>query len=453
MLLAALLELLTAWRPAFRRHKTYERVIAVLLGLLCAQGRRTLTQSIRLRGPGDRWSADYRGFSRAPWNQQDLFRPALAEASAIHRKLCGDQPLVIHVDDTSTPKGGRSGFVRWMKDPLSPPFHVNLRRGLRFQHFAADLPLHREGFDSRAVSVAFDLVPSLKKPGKKATAEEVAEHRKQAKTSTLGHAAVKRLGTLREQLAAAGHSKDVLLVGDGSYTNRHLLRNLPDGVHYLGRARKDLALYRPAPVAGPRRRVYGERLPTPHEMRQDESIPWKTVSAHFGGRQRDVRVKVVDDVLWRGGALGRKLRLLILAPIPYQGPRRVLYRDPAYLLTTDVDEKEIDRLVQAYLDRWQIEVVHRECKQTHGLGQAQVWSNPSVQRLYSAHVAISALLVLAAYRAFGPARTEHFAPRPPWRSRSPTDRPSYADLVDRLREDYREYLQLPSAPADHQLAA
>jgi hypothetical protein len=451
MLLDALLELLTAWRPAFRRSRTYERVIAVLIGLLCAQGRRTLTQSIRIRGSADRWSADYRGFSRAPWNQHDLFRPALAEASAIHRKLCGDAPLVIHVDDTSTPKGGRSGFVRWMKDPLSPPFHVNLRRGLRFQHFAADLPLHREGFDARAVSVAFDLVPSLKKPGKKATAEEVVDYRKRAKTSTLAHTAVQRLGVLREQLAASGLSNNVLLVGDGSYTNQHLLRNLPAGVHYLGRARKDLALYRPA--SGPGRRIYGERLPTPQELRQDESIPWKVFQAHFGGKPRDVRVKVIGTVLWRGGARRRELRLLILAPVPYQGPRRVLYRDPAYLLTTDVETQEIDRLVQAYLDRWQIEVVHRECKQTHGLGQAQVWSNQSVQRLYSAHVAMSSLLVLAAYRAFGPARTEHFAPRPPWRSRSPTDRPSYADLVDRLREDYRDRLQLPVVLAAQRLAA
>jgi hypothetical protein len=451
MLLDALLELLTAWRPAFRRSRTYERVIAVLIGLLCAQGRRTLTQSIRIRGSADRWSADYRGFSRAPWNQHDLFRPALAEASAIHRKLCGDAPLVIHVDDTSTPKGGRSGFVRWMKDPLSPPFHVNLRRGLRFQHFAADLPLHREGFDARAVSVAFDLVPSLKKPGKKATAEEVVDYRKRAKTSTLAHTAVQRLGVLREQLAASGLSNNVLLVGDGSYTNQHLLRNLPAGVHYLGRARKDLALYRPA--SGPGRRIYGERLPTPQELRQDESIPWKVFQAHFGGKPRDVRVKVIGTVLWRGGARRRELRLLILAPVPYQGPRRVLYRDPAYLLTTDVETQEIDRLVQAYLDRWQIEVVHRECKQTHGLGQAQVWSNQSVQRLYSAHVAMSSLLVLAAYRAFGPARTEHFAPRPPWRSRSPTDRPSYADLVDRLREDYRDRLQLSVVLAAQRLAA
>lgn len=453
MLLAALLELLTAWRPAFRRQKTYTRVIVVLLGLLCAQGRRTLTQSIRLRGSDERWSADYRGFSRAPWNQQDLFRPALAEASAIHHKLCGDQPLVIHVDDTTTPKGGRSGFVRWMKDPLSPPFHVNLRRGLRFQHFAADLPLHRQGFDARAVSVAFDLVPSLKKPGKKATAEEVAQYRRHAKTCTLGQAAVQRLAVLREQLAAAGLSNNVLLVGDGSYTNQHVLRNLPDGVHYLGRARKDLALYGVALESGPRHRVYGERLPTPHAMRQDESIPWQVFQAHVGGKLRDVRVKVIDDVLWRGGALGRKLRLLILAPTPYQGRHRVLYRDPAYLLTTAVEQTQIDWLVQAYLDRWQIEVVHRECKQTHGLGQAQVWSNPSVQRFYSAHVAMSSLLVLAAYRAFGPARTEHFAPRPPWRSRSPTDRPSYADLVERLREDYRQRLRLLSVPAGHRLAA
>ncbi len=122
-------------------------------------------------------------------------------------------------------------------------------------------------------------------------------------------------------------------------------------------------------------------------------------------------------MLWQRGAGRRLLRLLIIAPMPYTGcGGRRKYRDPAYLLTTDLSSP-VAFLIQAYLDRWQIEVIHREVKSTMGVGKAQVWSEKSVTRLHSAYVAFSSMLLLASLRKFGPGRTDAFPPLPPSRCR------------------------------------
>lgn len=61
---------------------------------------------------------------------------------------------------------------------------------------------------------------------------------------------------LRQHLDASGQrDRWVLMVGDNSYTNRQVLGGLPERTHYLGRTRKDLALY--APAAPGTRKVYG----------------------------------------------------------------------------------------------------------------------------------------------------------------------------------------------------
>ena len=84
-------------------------------------------------------------------------------------------------------------------------------------------------------------------------------------------------------------------------------------------------------------------------------------------------------------------------PTPYRPPgaRKLKYDQPAYLITTDLITSA-QSLIQSYLDRWEIEVLHRELKSQVGLGQAQVWSDKSVPRLHPALVAAYALLKLAA---------------------------------------------------------
>lgn len=423
------------WRPVFAQGRTFERALAVLTGLLTSYGRHTVSKALCAEGRGQaEWAADYRTFSRAPWELGDLFTGVLATGLTY---VPGNDFIAVFVDDTALKKSSRViAAARWLRDALSPPFRVNLKYGLRCLHVALRLPLHIQGHAARAVSVHFELAPPAKKPGKRASVENVAEYERQKDLLSLPSKAVAAIATLRSKIDALGRqARRLLVVVDGGYTNRKVICKLPDRTDLLGRARKDIALCRPAPKGT--RRVYGERLPTPEQIRQDPSIPYKSISCHYGGKKRTVRYKEVTKVLWPGGARRRLLRLFVIAPTPYVAPgpgRRIHYRDPAYLLTTDLKSTP-DCLIQAYLDRWQIEPLHRDLKTGLGLGQAQVWSNKSVARLHSAVVATYAMITLAALQVFGPERTAAFPPLPAWRRTSPQARPSQSDIITMLRND------------------
>jgi hypothetical protein len=116
-----------------------------------------------------------------------------------------------------------------------------------------------------------------------------------------------------------------------------------------------------------------------------------------------VRFKEVSTLYWRQGSKRRALRLLVIAPTAYRNHKlaKTLYRQPAYLFTIDLKTATVE-LIQAYFDRWQIEVNHREEKTTFGVGQAQVRSPLSVPRQPAFSVAIYAMLLLASLKAYGP---------------------------------------------------
>lgn len=457
-MLVELARLLVQWRPVFARHATWVRVVAVLLGLVLATGRRTVTASIVARGRQfGPWAADYFAFSRAPWRVEELFDTVVDAVIDTERSFCpGGRYFCVAVDDTALPKSGKSiRSARWLRDPMSPPFQVNLRWGLRYVHLAAIMPLHRLGLDPRAISIAFAPAPSVKKPGRKATDEQQSEYEEARKKHNLSVVAVQQYALLRKHLDATGHHDlKVLVIGDGSYTNRTVLRELPERVEYLGRTRSDLALHLPAEPGG--RRVYGQRLPTPEAMRQDPERPWTHTELFYAGDMRKVRFKEVRDVLWPTGGRRRRLRLLIIAPTPYRAPghgrRRTYYRDPAYLLTTDLTTPA-EELIQAYLGRWQIEVEHRDLKTGLGVGHAQVWNDNSVARLHAAHVALWSMTKLAALRTFGLTRTEDYPSRPAWYPQEPDDRASLSDIVEVLRAELRSHQpqkpspRLPAPPA------
>ena len=172
-------------------------------------------------------------------------------------------------------------------------------------------------------------------------------------------------------------------------------------------------------------------------MRRDETIVWKTTKLFYGGKRRKIRYKEVNEVYWQGGARRTPLRLLVVAPTPYSKrlSSKMYYRQPAYLLTTDL-ASQARELLQIYFDRWQIEVNHREEKDTLGVGQAQLWSETAVPKQPVLAVAAYSALLLASLLAYGPGRGEAYAPLPKWRKKA--KRPSCLDLVALLRKEMVE---------------
>jgi len=169
---------------------------------------------------------------------------------------------------------------------------------------------------------------------------------------------------------------------DGGFANITVVRDVPPNTTLIERIGKDAKLYAPPDPAQAcrrgRRRIYGAPLPTPEAIRKDETIPWMTVTAWAAGKQHRFRIKTLSPVRWRGAG-EQNLRLVIIAPLPYRLSKQshVLYREPPYLICTDPD-LPLEKLLQAYLWRWGIEVDFRDEQTILGMGEAQVSAEKSV---------------------------------------------------------------------------
>lgn len=431
MLLRALLELLEGWRPAFSQNRSHRRAILQSLGTLTSFGRRTVSRALCALGHQQQdWSADYRLHARADWQPSRLFQTVLDKALP----FCGGRYVIAAVDDTRLHKTGRhiqSAF--YQRDPLSPKFRFNLMFGLRFLQISLLVPLYRQQkAAARALPVRFEEVPALKHPCGKAPRQEWAAYRQAVKKNNLSTAAVRIIEDLRGSVDQAGQRrKRLLIVGDGGFCNRTLFRAAIDRTEIIARARCDLKLCRRASST---RRFYDTLKFTPEQVRQDELLPWCKARIFHGGEWRKVRYKEVSEIYWQSGASQRRLRLFVVAPIPYQAPgrKRKYYRRPAFLLTTDL-QGTAREMLQAYFDRWQIEVNHREEKDTLGIGQAQLRSPLSVPRQPAFAVAAYSALLLAALLAFGSSRSPDYHPLPKWRRNA--GRPSCLDLITLLRKE------------------
>jgi hypothetical protein len=435
-LLDAFLMIVRDWLPVFPQFRTWHRAARQALGLLVCLGRRTLTRVIWTNGGQKRsWAADYFLYSRCQWEPQSLFAPILRRSLA----YCHGRLLGVAVDDSRLRKTGLCiPQAFYQRDPLSPHFHVNLLLGLRFLQASVLLPLHRMAkVGTRAVPIRFEEVSCVKKPRRRASPEEWRAYRQACKEHNLSQRFVLMAGDLRRALdEAGGRHKVLVLAGDGSFCNRTCLRAPRERTELITRTRKDAVLCLRAPVAF-RRRFYAQEKFTPEQVRHDEARPWRHARIVYGGKRRTVRYKDVPGVYWQGGAGRLPVRLLVVAPTPYRKSksRRLYYRLPAYLLTTDL-KSSATKLLQIYFDRWQIEVNHREEKDTLGVGQAQLWNKTSVPKQPALAVAAYSALLLASLIAFGAERGTAYAPLPKWRRKA--RRPSCLDLVVLLRKEVTE---------------
>lgn len=438
-LLAAFLDIASGWSDVFPQARTFRRAVRQAIGSLVCLGRRCLSRIIWTNGGQNRsWSAEYFLHSRCHWQPQQLFRPVLQRALA----YCPGRLVGVALDDTRLSKTGRC--IRqafYQRDPLSPPFHVNLLLGLRFLQASLLVPTYRLApVSTRGLPIRFEEVSRVKKPSRKAPPQAWEEYKEAVKQHSLSQSFVEMMGQLRREVDLAGGEKKILVVaGDGSFCNRTCFGEIPERSVLLARARKDAKLCFRA--AADSRRFYAVDKFTPEQVRKDESQTYKTTKIFYGGKRRKIRYKEVDGVYWQRGAKQRPLRLIVIAPTPYRKTRskKIYYRHPAYLLTTDL-RGSLKQLLQIYFDRWQIEVNHREEKDTLGVGQAQLWNVTSVPKQPVLAVAAYSALLLASLQAFGAERGSVYAQLPKWRRNA--RRPSALDLTTLLRKEMSQQPQL-----------
>lgn len=442
-MLDTFLSLISGWSNIFPQHRSFLRAVSLSLGQYSTLGRKTLSRTITTRGLDQLdWSADYKLFSRSAWSSSSLFEPILNESL----KLIENDLIAVAYDDTLIKKTGRKiKGAAWARDPLGPPFNINFVWGMRYLQGSILLPLYKDGqTPARAIPVQFKDLPKFKKPRKSAGQEQWDQYKELTKKYNSSTCFVTQLRYLRNEINLSGYKdKKLLAVVDGSYINKTCLSHGIDNVTIVGRTRKNARLYYkdenpPRPKRG-KTRFYHPDSFTPEEIRKNKSIKYKDAKIYYGGDFRKIRHKEIKEVYWKWGTKKKPLRLLVIAPTPYNRGKngKLLYRQPAYLLTDDFKEEAIV-LIQKYFDRWQIEVNFQEEKGLMGLGKQQVWSEKAVHRVPVFVVASYAALLLSSVLHLKDHRKEDlFHLLPKWRQ-GKSKRPSCLDLITILRKEMVE---------------
>jgi hypothetical protein len=485
-LLARFDEVMGGWRKVFPQQRTFERARRLTLGLLvsvrlhltshaiCATGRQFVD-----------WTADYRVFSRSPWDPKRLFDPIFARLPQL---LPSPQaPVLLALDDTLCHKSSaRIPGVSMGRDPMSPPFHVNLIYGIRFVQASLLVTSPQEPGPARGLPVRFDFAPPAKKPRqthsqkktqteaettahaprdtpadnaalsapdpKAAPAPSAAEpdekkqawdakleaYKQEKKERRLTVAGKQAIHSVRQSLdeRAGTRERTLIVMGDGSYTVREVVRNLPERTIYIGRIRKDAklhyALEASAGKAAGRPRQYGALAPTPEQILRDDSIETVKVRCFAAGQWHETAAKVLRNVYWRNAGCDLPLQVVVIKPLGYRLRKgsKLLYRKAAFPICTGPN-LELQELVQDYIYRWEIECNHRDEKSLLGVAQGQVSNPKAVQRLPQLQVASYSLLLLTALLTSGFQRTDEYLPLPKWRR--PSARPSLLDMLNLLR--------------------
>jgi len=401
-------------------------------GVLTCMGRHTVTGWLTASGDQFKdWSAAYRLFKGDRMDIAGIF-------GVIRRQVVGlidpsEHTVFAHMDDTLLRKKGKKVFgARWLRDPLGPPFQINLIWGQRFIQLSLSCFTKMGPVQARAIPIDLHHCPTVLKPSKGSDQKDWEQFKETQKKSKLSVIGAERMILLRENLDRDGYPHKKLVISvDGSYTNEAVLKNLPQNTTLIGRIRKDASLYllpEPQSVGKGRKKVYGEALPTPEQIRQSEEFPWQTVLAWAAGKVHAFELKVVERVRWRKSG-NKDLKLVIIRPVAYRLTKnsRLLYRDPAYLICTDPD-MDLAILLQAYLWRWEIEVNFKDEKTILGCGQAQVRTQDACSKVPAFITAIYSLLLLASQIT-----KEQVLPRPKWYKIEKSVRATTGDILSQFR--------------------
>lgn len=417
-----------AWVQERSGRRVREHVLAQLIGL----GRHTVTGVLNTCGRSfEDWTADYRLYSQERVEPLKIFGTV---RQGVEHSLADDDPLIVGMDDSVIRKcGTKIPGVAWRRDPLGPPFSTNFVRGQRFVQLSAALPLSQDGA-ARMLPINFVHAPTAVRPKKNAPESDWAAYRIEQKQRNINKIGSQCLG----ELIRPDSSRDIWAVVDGRFTNGTILKSLPDALTLIGRIRGDAKLYRlpseETVASVGRRKRYGERIPTPEEIRTDDKIPWQHVQAFAAGKTHEFRIKTISPLRWRTAGDDTDLRLIVIAPLGYRLRKggKLLYRKPAFLICVD-PAIPVEKVLQAYIWRWEVEVNFRDEKSLLGIGEAQVRNESSVQTAPALGVAAYSVLLLAAAKTYGPAGIPDTLPPNSWRRNEKPRRATTMNLIQQLR--------------------
>jgi hypothetical protein len=388
------------WLAAGLHARNRWRLPVLLLGMLFAGGRRTVTTWLRAAGVCDDYQ-DYYYFLVGVGRKSELIAARLAALALVvlplpKRRRYG--PKVEGADVHHNPTPG----------PADQPFlygHIWVTISLALRHpqwGALALPL-------RAMLYV-----------RQQTMASIPKRRRWPRFATKLQLAARLVGWIVPFLKQAG--KTVWVVVDGGYTKRPFLRRaLKTGATIVGRLRKDARLRDlPPKLKGGRRgrgrpRKYGKNRIS-LAKRASQSRGWQQVECTVYG---EVQTKTCKSFLATYAPVGGVIRVVLVKE--ELGWHAFYCTDP---------NASVQEILEAFADRATIEQDFHDVKEVWGSGQQQVrniWTNLAV---YNLNLWMHTLVELWAWNRSGPELVDRGDS--PWDD--PERRPSHANRRKALRQ-------------------
>jgi hypothetical protein len=425
-LLKHFLTFIESWEESFSNPQAFNRAKDHAIASLLSSPPHTLTSIIDFKGTESQdWSADYYLYSRAKWQNANLFDLLT---------FFKDDYIFVAADDTSHKKTGKKiKTAFYQRDPMSPPFHPNLLYGTRFLEFTMTLPLYQRdpSVSCRSIPIRYIEAPMPKKPTKRSSEKTWVAYEEQKKKCNISIKLAKELKELRTQLDQKGYANKILVVtSDGAFCNRNCLNAEIERTVLIVRCRRDIKFcYRAS--EDDKKRFYDPSSFTPEEVYHDPKIPWKRKKIFRAGKFRTTWCKEVENVFWRTVTKRKPLKLIVIKRIPYRKKKGFLREAGFLLYTSPILKTSLG--MQSYFDHSQIELNIKEQKFILGVGKAQVRNRTSVSRQPAFVVACYSALLLSSIKSTGDHVDPHFGPFPRWRKK--IKRPSIRMLLKQLKKE------------------
>ena len=319
------------------------------------KGRHTVTRMLVAAGVHAAHHARFhRFFSQAKWAMDDLWEHL--GRRVVERLLDPDARLRVVIDETAQRKTGAKIFGVGMVYDNRPAARKGdvLRWGLTWVVMAVlvEVPLWKGHV------FAIPILARLYRRRKVCRGGSF---------KTKGPLALEML----QRLTAWFPGRKVLVLVDGNYNDKALMRKLPEGVDVIGRLRYDAAQYRRPPKRTKRMgrpRLRGRRMARPVTSVARRPGAWRTTTLPSG---RTVETQTWQALWWV---------VLRQRPIRAVASRRPgSRRRPEFFYTTDLS-LTVDEVLAHYLDRWRIECLFHEVKETMGFEDPQCRTERAVER-------------------------------------------------------------------------
>jgi len=356
----------------------------LITGAILARGQRTVTAILRVMGLSDEshFVNYHRVLQRAVWSSLAVSRTLFV---LLVQTFVPRGPILIGGDDTIERRWGTQIAARGIyRDPVrSSHSHLVKASGLRWLTLMLLVPIP---FAQRVWALPFLTILA---PSERYYQGKVRAHKKL--TDWMRQALLQ----IRRWLP----NRALVFVADSSYAVIDLLWTmiqLSNSITMVVRFRLDAALYEPAPPRPSgqlgRSRKKGTRLPTLAEVAADQQTRWQRqcVRYWYGEIQRPIELTSGTAVWFHGGH-------------PAVPIRWVLVRDPLgkfktqALLCTDVHATP-GQIVEWFVQRWQLEVTHREVREHLGVETQRQWSDRAIARTTPALFGLFSVVTLLAHR-------------------------------------------------------